>query len=76
MRLDDNVQEVLEAAASERSIDLPTYLREMAEAEARKIFKERIRAESQAVAKYVVSSSEAQAFYADWGTPTVEGGKQ
>jgi uncharacterized protein (DUF1778 family) len=76
VRLDDNAQEVLEAAARERGIGLSTYLREMAEREARKICKDRIRAESRAVAEYVATSPEAQAFYADWGTPTVEGGKQ
>jgi uncharacterized protein (DUF1778 family) len=76
VRLDDSAQEVLEAAARERGIGLSTYLREMAEREARKICKDRIRAESRAVAEYVATSPEAQAFYADWGTPTVEGGKQ
>jgi uncharacterized protein (DUF1778 family) len=76
VRLDDNAQEVLEAAARERGVGLSTYLREMAEREARKICKEKIRAESRAVAEYVASSAEAQAFYTDWGTPTVEGGKQ
>ena len=76
VRLDDDAQEVLEAAARERGIGLSTYLREIAEREAKKIRKEKIRAESRAVADYVASSLEAQAFYADWGTPTAEGGRQ
>jgi hypothetical protein len=44
----------------------------MAEREARKICKEKIRAESRAAAEYVALSPEAQEFYADWGTPTVD----
>ena len=76
VRLDDDSQEVLEAAARERGIGLSTYLREIALREARRIRKERIRAESRDVAEYVAASPEAQAFYADWGTPTAEGGKR
>ncbi|MGF7210852.1 uncharacterized protein (DUF1778 family) [Skermanella aerolata] len=76
VHLDDSTQEVLEAAARERGIGLSAYLREMAEREARKISKEKIRAESRAVAEYVATLPEAQAFYADWGTPAVEDGKR
>jgi uncharacterized protein (DUF1778 family) len=76
VRLDDSVQEVIEAAANERGISLATYLREMAEREARKICKEKIRAESRAAAEYVALSPEAQEFYADWGTPTVDNPNQ
>jgi uncharacterized protein (DUF1778 family) len=75
VRMDDAAQEVLEAAARERGIGLSTYLREMAEKEAKRIVKERIRAESRAVAEYVASSPEAQAFYTDWGMPTAGSGK-
>jgi uncharacterized protein (DUF1778 family) len=75
VRMDDAAQEVLEAAARERGIGLSTYLREMAEKEAKRIVKERIRAESRAVAEYAASSPEAQEFYADWGTPTAGSGK-
>jgi uncharacterized protein (DUF1778 family) len=75
VRLDDAAQEVLEAAARDRGIGLSTYLREMAEKEAKRIVKERIRAESRAVAEYVASSPEAHAFYADWGIPTAGSGK-
>jgi hypothetical protein len=70
--LDDSVQVELEAAARERGVSPSTYLQEMAEREARKICKEKIRAESRAAAEYVALSPEAQEFYADWGTPTVD----
>jgi uncharacterized protein (DUF1778 family) len=76
VRMDDAAQEVLEAAARERGIGLSTYLREMAEKEAKRIVKEKIRAESRAVAEYVASSPEARTFYADWGMPTAGSGKQ
>lgn len=76
VRLDDDTRKVLEAAARERGIGLSTYLREIAEREARKIRKERMRAESRTVAEYAAASPEARAFYADWGTPAAEGGKQ
>lgn len=73
VRLDEAVQATLEDAASERGVGLSTYLRELATAEARRVRRERIRAQSRAVAEYVASSPEAQAFYEDWGTPTAAG---
>ena len=67
VRLDEDIQSTLEAAARERGIGLATYLREVAANEARRLRRERIRAQSRAVEAYVASSPEAQAFYADWG---------
>lgn len=72
IRLDDEVQTTLEVAAKERGIGLSTYLRELAAAEAKRVRRERIRAQSRAVAAYVASSAEASAFHEDWGTPTAE----
>lgn len=69
VRLDDMVQEILESAARERGIGLSTYLRELAAAEARRVRRERIRAQSRAVAEYVAASPEARPFYEDWATP-------
>jgi hypothetical protein len=72
IRLDDKVQATLEDAAKERGIGLSTYLRELAETEAKRIRRERIRAQSRTVGAYVASSPKARAFYEDWGRPTGE----
>ncbi len=72
VRLDNDVQATLEDAARERGVGLSTYLRELAEVEAKRIRRERIRAQSRAVGAYVASSPEGQAFYEDWGTPSAE----
>jgi hypothetical protein len=72
VRLDNDVQATLEGAAKERGVGLSTYLRELAEIEAKRVRRERIRAQSRAVGAYVASSPEGQAFYEDWGTPSAE----
>jgi hypothetical protein len=69
VRLDDADQSTLESVASERGIGLSTYLRELAAIEAKRVRRERIRAQSRDVAAYVASSPEAQEFYRDWGMP-------
>jgi hypothetical protein len=74
VRLDDEIQATLEGAARERGVGLSTYLRELATAEARRVRRERIRAQSRAVGAYAVFSPEAEAFHEDWGTPNAEGG--
>lgn len=76
IRLDDDTQTTLEDAAKARGIGLATYLRELAANEARRVRRERIRAQSRAVGAYVASSPEGQAFYAEWGTPTADGESQ
>jgi hypothetical protein len=70
VRLDDEVRSALEGAAKERGIGLSTYLRELAVAEAKRVRRELIRAQSRAVAAYVAASPEARTFHEDWGTPT------
>ena len=70
VRLDDDTQAALQDAAARSGVGLSTYLRRMAEAEARRVRRERIRDQSRAVARYVAQNPEAQAFYEDWGTPT------
>ncbi len=72
VRLDNDVQATLEGAARERGVGLSTYLRELAEIEAKRVRRERIRAQSRAVGAYVASSPEGRAFYEDWGTPSAE----
>ncbi|SDD38311.1 hypothetical protein [Belnapia rosea] len=69
VRLDEAVQSTLEGAARERGIGLSTYLRDLATAEAKRVRREKIRAETQRVAAYIARSPEAQAFCAAWGTP-------
>jgi len=72
VRLDDDVRETLEAEARTRHIGLSTYLRQIAIEAAARLRRERIRAQSRAVGEYVAESSEAAAFYAEWGTPRLE----
>jgi predicted DNA-binding ribbon-helix-helix protein len=67
VRLERDIQTTLEEAARERGIGLSTYLRELAAQEARRLRRERIRAQSRAVAQYVAATPEAQAFFDDWG---------
>ncbi len=70
IRLDDDIQAMLETVARARGIGLATYVREIATAEAKRVRKERIREQTKAVAAYVASNKEAQEFFEDWGTPT------
>jgi uncharacterized protein (DUF1778 family) len=73
IRLDDDTQTTLEDAAKSRGIGLATYVRELAASEARRLRRERIRAQSRAVGAFVASSPEGQSFYGDWGTPNTDG---
>lgn len=52
VRLDDDIQATLEEAAKGRGIGLSTYLRELAAGEAKRLRRDRIRAQSRAVAAY------------------------
>jgi hypothetical protein len=70
VQLDDDVRIELEMQAQQRGIDLETLLCEIATRAAHDAQTARIREESAAVARYVRSSPEAQAFFEDWGTPT------
>jgi hypothetical protein len=73
IRLDDDVREALEAEARARHIGLSTFLRQIAIETAARLRRERIRAQSHAVGEYAAGSSEAAAFYQEWGTPRREG---
>lgn len=74
VRLDAEIQTTLEAAARERGVGLSTYLRQLADEEARRLRRERIRAQSRAVGEYVATTPEAADFYTRWGTPNDEQG--
>jgi peptide deformylase len=73
IRLDDDVREMLETEARTRGVGLSAYLRQVAKAEARRLWKERVRAQSEAVGAYVAVNPEARQFFEDWGTPDWEG---
>jgi hypothetical protein len=72
IRLDDDMREILEAEAKRREIGLSTLLREIAGKTAKEFRRQRIREGSEAVAKYVAGSPEAQEFFEFWGTPRME----
>lgn len=72
VRLDPAGQEQLEAEAKRRQIGLSRLLRQIADA-ARDVKRKRIREQSEAVARYVAASPEAQEFFEFWGTPRSEG---
>ena len=73
VRLDDETRATLEDAANQAGIDLSTYLSRMAETEAERVRRERIREQSRTVGRYVDANPLARAFYEDWGTPTADG---
>jgi len=67
VRLDPDVRETLETEAKTQGIGLATLLRQLASAAAHEARRERIRAESAAVARYIAENPEARAFMEDWG---------
>lgn len=73
VRLDAEVQKTLEDEARRRQIGLSKLLRQIAADAAWEVKRKRIREQSEAVAKYIASSPEAQEFFEDWGTPRSEG---
>jgi len=75
IRLDEQVRATLTAEAETRGIGLSAYLRQLAEAEAeaKRLFRARIRADNDAVARFIAASPEALAFCEDWGSAEVFG---
>jgi hypothetical protein len=73
IRLDDDVRATLEAEAKERGIGVATYLRRLAADAAREVRRKRIRAQSEAVGRYVAENAEAREFSEFWGKPNWEG---
>ena len=70
VRLDDDVHITLEAEAHRQGIGLGTLLRQLATEAAREV----LRAQSEAVGRYVAADPEARQFYEFWGTPTTDPG--
>lgn len=66
LSLDDAVWSLLDSAARERGISLSAYLHEIAVSEAKRIRRERIRAQSNALAACIAECPEARDFYEDW----------
>ena len=73
VRLDDDVRLVLEDEAKSRQIGLSAYLRQVASEEAKRVRRERIRAQTRAIGELVAASPEAREFYEYWGTPRIDG---
>ena len=74
VRLDDDVHITLEAEAHRQGIGLGTLLRQLATEAAREVRRKRIRAQSEAVGRYVAADPEARQFYEFWRTPTTDPG--
>jgi hypothetical protein len=73
IRLDDQVRAALTEEADARGIGLSSYIRQLVEAEARRLRRARIRAASEVVGKHIAESAESRAFFKDWGTPSTFG---
>ena len=73
LRLDDDVRRTLEADARARGVGLSTRLRQIAAAAAADIRRERIRAESEAVGRFLAADADAAALLDGLGAPPIEG---
>ena len=73
IRLDDDVRATLEADAKQQGVGLATYLRALATDAARQVRRKQIRAQSEAVARYIAEHPEGREFSGFWGTPNWEG---
>lgn len=69
IRLDAEDRAVLQATAQRRGQGVSAFVRELAEAEARRLRREAIRAEGELVLTHLAGHSEAQAELEEIGTP-------
>ncbi|MDA8071288.1 MAG: DUF1778 domain-containing protein [Actinomycetota bacterium] len=69
IRLDADARAALEAAARGQGKGLSTFVREIAEAEARRILREAIRAEGERVVGHLAEHPEARGELDEIGTP-------
>jgi len=72
IRLEDRDREVLEAAARQHGTGLSAFIRDLAEAEARRLRREAIRADGARIVAYLDQHPEAQAELQTYGTPIGE----
>ncbi len=69
IRLGERARAVLEAAARQNGTGLSTFIRDLAEAEARRLSREAIRAEGERIVSYLDQHPQAQAELEVYGTP-------
>lgn len=69
IRLEERDRAVLEAAARERGTGLSAFIRDLAEAEARRLSREAIRADGERVVNYLQRQPHAQNELEAYGTP-------
>ena len=72
IRLKAQDREVLEAAARQQGTGLSAFVRDLAEAEARRLRRAAIRAEGGRVVGYLAEHPEAQAELETYGTPIAD----
>ena len=72
IRLDAEDRAVLETTAQRRGQGLSTFVRELAEAEARRLRREAIRAEGERIVAHLAENPGAQAEMEEIGTPISE----
>lgn len=72
IRLDAEDRAVLEATAQQRGQGLSAFVRDLAEAEARRLRRDAIRAEGERVLAHLAQHPEAQAELEEIGTPISE----
>jgi uncharacterized protein (DUF1778 family) len=72
IRLDERDRKTLEAAARRQGTGLSAFVRDLAEAEARRLRRAAIRADGDRVVAYLVEHPKAQAELETYGTPLGE----
>jgi uncharacterized protein (DUF1778 family) len=73
IRLDEPDREILETAARRHGLGLSAFVRDLAEAEARRLRRAAIRSDGDRVVSYLLDRPEAQAELEAYGTPIGEG---
>ncbi len=69
IRLEDRDRETLEAAARAQGVGLSSFVRDLAEAEARRLRRAAIRAGGERVVSYLAAGAAAAAELEEYGTP-------
>jgi post-segregation antitoxin (ccd killing protein) len=72
IRLDSKDRATLEAVARERGVGLSAFVRDLAEAEARRLRRDAIRAEGRSVVAHLAQHPEARAELDELGAPISE----
>jgi uncharacterized protein (DUF1778 family) len=72
IRLEERDREILEAEARQHGTGLSTFVRTLAEAEARRLRRAAIRADGERIVAYLATHPEAQVELESYGTPISE----